>query len=221
MKLAIILFVNIVSYVAYGQDTNLSEKIKRYEASKSVKDTLTHMHKKVLSASKGMCASFVRQGYMASGMIKRSPGINYAKDYHPYFNEENWTDIFNTSNVKLDLNATPAGCAIVYDAIDPQNDRNGYIGHIEVRTKGFKESGYISDYFSRNPRTGLECEKKGKVVSKTRVFIARDSSPFHRGGAKITKSIKVTTCLKYSSKGAIVGDEFINRKVIGVSCKFD
>jgi hypothetical protein len=221
MKTIIGTLLTLATLSAYGQsDFTLYDKIKQYEASPQVKKTLSHMHKIVLPASQGKCASFVRQGYMASGMMGY-PGIGYAKDYLPFLNQEGWTNLVTHPNVREDLNQTPSGCAIIYAAINPENDKNGYIGHIEVRTKGIKANGYISDYYSRNPRTGLECIQKGKVTTKTRVFIARNSSPFHRGGAKVVKNIKVTSCNKFSTRGALVSDEFLNRKVIGVSCKFN
>jgi hypothetical protein len=217
MKKIMMTALAMTSLLAFADD--LSEKISRYESSQGVKKTLNHLHNNVLASSEGMCATYVRKGYQASGLFSGSPGINYAKDYKPFFQNEGWTDLF--SNVKSDLNNTPSGCAVVYDGINPKNDRNGYIGHIEVRTKGRKASGYISDYFSQNPRTGLECVKKGKVVKKLKTFTARDSSPFHKAGKTVSVYINVTTCAQYSKKGAIVSDEFLNRKVIGVFCKLD
>lgn len=201
-------------------DSEIAAKAKIYEVSKPVKKTLTYMHNNVLASSTGQCAAFVRKGFMNSGMMSY-PGIDYAKDYLPFLTREGWTNIFSSQKVKSDLNTTPAGCAIIYDAINPQNDRNGYIGHIEVRTKGVRSTGYISDYFSSEPRTGLACDKKGKVITRTRTFIARDSSPYHKGGSKVVKNIQVTTCDKYSTRAAIIADEYTNRKVIGVSCKFE
>ena len=222
MKTILGTILTFTTLAAYAQsEGDLTEKIKSYEASQPVKKTLIYMHQNVLDASAGLCAGYVRKGYMSSHMITHYPGIDYAKDYLPFFNKEGWTNLFSNPMIQSDLNNTPSGCAVIYSAINPENDRNGYIGHIEVRTKGVKENGFISDYFSHNPRTGLECEKKGKVITKTRVFIARDSSPYQRGGSKVVKNINVTSCDQFSSKAALVSDEFLNRKVIGVSCKFD
>ena len=221
MKTLICTLLTFTTIAAFGQsDGDLTERIKRYEGSGPVRKTLIYMDQNVLEASQGLCARYVRLGFMSSHMIS-FPGIDYAKDYLPFFNREGWTNLFNSSAIMSDLNNTPAGCAITYGAINPQNDRNGYIGHIEVRTKGLKKSGFISDYFSSNPRTGLECVQKGRVVTKTRVFIVRNSSPYERAGSKVVKNIQVTTCDKYSSRGALVSDEFLNRKVIGISCKLD
>jgi hypothetical protein len=218
MKTMIATLLTFTALTAYGQD--LTEKVKAYEASQPVKKTLTFMHNNVLDASEGKCASYVRQGYMAGGMMQY-PGIDYAKDYLPFLTRSGWTNLVTSAKVKSDLHLAPKGCAIIYEAINPQNDRNGYIGHIEVRTKGIGNDGYISDYFSQNPRSGLECIKKGKVIVKTITFTARDSSPFHRAGSKVIKKINVTTCNQYSNKGALVSDEAKNRKVVGVSCKLN
>lgn len=223
MKIQSFIILGLALNSTYGlSQSTIHQQVKNYETSEAVKITLNYLHKNVLPASKGACAAYVRKGYTASGLFSGPTGIEYAKDYHPFLLREGWTDLFapNASSLRADLNMTPSGCAVVYSAIDPQNDRNGYIGHIEVRTKR-KTPGYISDYFSVNPRTGLECEKKGTVSKKLRTFVARSSSPFHKAGKKVQIYINVTNCHKYSNKGASISDEFLNRKVTGVFCKLE
>ncbi len=200
---------------------NLEEMISSYEEDPRVQKTLSHLHKRVLSQSKGLCATYVREGYMASGLIQSHPGISYAKNYKPYFDSEGWTNLLLDESFKNDLFQSPAGCAVIYDAIDPKNDRNGHIGHIEVRTKHKKGNGFISDYFSSKPRSGLECIKPGKKVKKLRTFTSRKGSPHFTANKLITRYIEVTLCEEYSSRGAVVSDEFINRAATGVFCKLE
>lgn len=197
------------------------ERGAAYEQDSKVQKTLNHLHNKVLSTSQGLCATYVREAYMVSGLIHSHPGISYAKNYYPYFQAEGWRNVLTDSNVKNDLFQSPAGCAVVYDAIDPKNDRNGHIGHIEVRTKHKKGNGFISDYFSKNPRSGLECLKPGKKVRKLRTFTARSGSPYFTANKAILRYIEVSLCEEYSSRGAIESDEYINRKATGVFCKFE
>jgi len=199
----------------------IQEKGALYEQDPKVQKTLNHLHNKVLSKSQGLCATYVREGYMASGLIHSHPGISYAKNYHPYFLAEGWSNVLTNNSIKNDLFLSPAGCAVVYDAIDPKNDRNGHIGHIEVRTKHKKGNGFISDYFSKNPRSGLVCVKPGKKVRKLRTFTARSGSPYFTANKAILRYIEVTLCDEYSSRGAVESDEFINRKATGVFCKLE
>ncbi len=200
---------------------DLQERIKEFESSAKVQTTLRHMHSHVLKSSKGLCATFVRQGYQASGLFEGHPGISNAKDYKPFFEKEEWTNLLGQKHfsVSSDLYNSPAGCAVVYDAINPRNDRNGYIGHIETRTKRGKANGFISDYYSNYPRSGLECVKSGKVIKRLRTFKARESSPYHKDNQNVRIHINVTSCDEYSARGATMSDEFINRKVIGVFCR--
>jgi hypothetical protein len=199
----------------------LAERGAQYEQDPKVQKTLNFLHNKVLSTSQGLCATYVREGFMASGLIDSHPGISYAKNYHPYFISEGWSNVLLEVSVKKDLFKSPAGCAVVYDAIDPKNDRNGHIGHIEVRTKHKKGNGFISDYFSKNPRSGLECIRPGKKVKKLRTFTARSGSPYFTANKAILRYIEVTLCDEYSSRGAIESDEFTNRKATGVFCKME
>lgn len=208
---------------------SINTDITTYEKSGPVVETVRTLRKNVLNSSKGLCAKYVRLGFMASGLIPTHPGISYAKNYTPYFNKERWTNLFSskTSNdwsrkIHKDLFNAPSGCAVVYDAIDARNDRNGHIGHIETRVKNTSNTsrwGFISDYFEGNSRAGLKCVKKGKTVKRLKVFTARGSSPYYKGGKRIKTYINVTTCAKYSSAASTVSDEWKNRKVIGVHCK--
>lgn len=205
---------------------SLDSKLASYEKRSDVLKSVERIKRIVLPASKGLCAKHVRLGYMYSGLIPSHPGINYAKNYVPYFDRNGWTNLYSqkknpTWNKKLNSNMfnTPSGCAAVYGAIDERNDRNGHIGHIEMRIKGSKW-GFISDYYSPDPRTGKKCLQKGKVVTRLRTFTARSGSPYYKSGQRVKKYIKVTTCNRFSTKEAsAIGDEFNNRKIIGVHCK--
>jgi hypothetical protein len=202
---------------------SLDSLISSYEKSSKVRQTTRELRNNKLARSKGLCAKYVRLGYMASGLIPSHPGISYAKNYKGYFDQNNWTDLFNGSSwmskVRSDLFKTPNGCAVVYDALNPVNDRNGHIGHIETRLKegGSGSWGFISDYYSANPRTGLECTKKGAKKRRRIEFNSRKESAYKGKRAKIY--IEYTPCLANSNKGAIISDELKNRKVIGVHCK--
>lgn len=219
---ALLMFA-LLSGSAYA---SLDSKIASYEKRSDVLKSVARMKQIVLPRSKGLCAKYVRLGYMYSGLIPSHPGINYAKDYLPYFDRQGWTNLFDqkknlTYRKKLQDNLfnAPSGCAAVYKAIDPRNDRNGHIGHIEMRIKGNKW-GFISDYYSPDPRTGKKCLKEGKVVTRLRTFTARSGSPYYKSKQRVKKYIKVTTCSKYSTKEAsAVGDEFNNREIIGIHCK--
>ena len=218
----------ILLFLASAADAaGLQSKINQYEKRKDVLQSIARIKKIVFPRSKGLCAKHVRLGYMYSGMIPSHPGINYAKNYKPYFDRQGWTNLYDKKEnaswrKKLDDNMfnTPSGCAAVYSAIDGRNDRNGHIGHIEMRIKGSKW-GFISDYYSPDPRTGKKCLKKGRVITRLRTFTARRGSPYYKKGQRVKRYIKVTTCDKYSTKAAAsIGDEFNNRKIIGVHCKF-
>lgn len=222
MKMLVILLV-----LTSAAHAGLQEKIESYEARSDVQSSVSYIKKIVLPSSKGLCAKHVRLGYMHSGLIPSHPGINYAKDYLPYFDRQGWSNLYSSkSNASykkvLDENLfkAPSGCAVVYSAIDPRNDRNGHIGHIEMRIKGSKW-GFISDYYSPDPRTGKKCVKPGKVITRLKTFTARSGSPYYKKGQRVERYIKVTTCDKYSTNAAsTTGNEFNNRKVIGVNCKF-
>lgn len=205
------------------------QSIHEYERHPMVEETLKKMKSSAFKSSKGMCAKHVRQGYMESGLITSHPGINYAKNYHEYFTKESWTNLFSretnknwNSKLKVDLLDTPSGCAMVYDSINPRNDRNGEIGHIEIRIKPTttsKNDGVISDYFSTAPRTGYNCIQEGKVSKRLRVFKARKSSTLYKSGALVKKYVNVTECEKYSKTASHISDEWTNRKLKGVFCK--
>lgn len=222
MKMLIILL-----FFTGAAQAGLQSKIENYENREDVLSSVARIKKIVLPRSKGLCAKHVRLGYMYSGMIPSHPGINYAKNYQPYFERQGWTNLYSqktNSSYKRELDQnlfkTPSGCAVVYSAIDARNDRNGHIGHIEMRIKGSKW-GFISDYYSPDPRTGKKCLRPGAVVTRLKTFTARRGSPYYKKGQRVKRYIKVTTCDKYSTKAAAaVGNEFNNRKVIGVNCKF-
>ncbi len=215
--LVILLFLSATAHAG------LQSKIESYESRSDVLSSIARIKKIVLPRSKGLCAKHVRLGYMYSGMIPSHPGINYAKNYQPYFERQGWSNLYSATYKKqLDANLfkTPSGCAVVYSAIDARNDRNGHIGHIEMRIKGSKW-GFISDYYSPDPRTGRKCLKPGKVITRLKTFTARSGSPYYKKGQRVKRYIKVTTCDKYSTNAAsAIGNEFNNRKVIGVNCKF-
>ena len=115
------------------------------------------------------------------------------------------TNVNQANKVRTNLDKIPQGCAVVYDALNPRKDRNGYIGHIETRTRYGKRNGYISDYYSSKPRTGKVCLKEGIKVRRVRTFTARKSSPYHRAG-RVSEVIHVTECLKFGKAGATIGD---------------
>jgi len=225
----IVTSVTLFAGISMTTNASINNDILTYEKSRPVATTVRTLRKNVLGRSKGLCAKYVRLGFMASGLIPSHPGISYAKDYTPYFNKEGWTNLFSSETsgnwskkIDKDLFNTPSGCAVVYDAIDARNDRNGHIGHIETRVKNTSNTsrwGFISDYFEGNSRAGLKCIKKGKTVKRLKVFTARGSSPYYKGNQRVKKYINVTTCAKYSKAASTMSDEWKNRKVKGVHCK--
>jgi hypothetical protein len=219
---SIIMLLTITSLYSISANANLDKKIATYEKSSKVTKTIKKLRRNVLGKSKGLCAKYVRLGFMASGLIPSHPGINYAKNYKPYFNKNGWTDLASakkskkwSSAIRKDLFKSPNGCAVVYEAINPANDRNGHIGHIETRVKdgSSKRWGFISDYYSSNPRTRLNCIRKGKKKNRVKVFTSRSTKK------RVKRKIAVTECKKHSKSGAFVSDEWVNRRVISVHCK--
>ena len=219
--LFILLFAN-VTLLTEARATRLSEMTALANRNERVQETLSYLHRHVLATSQGICATHVRKAYMASGLIHSHPGIEYAKNYHPYFLANGWKNVLAEEQaLKVDLFQSPPGCAVVYDAIDSKNDRNGHIGHIEVKTNHLNRNGFISDYFSKVPRSGLVCISQGKKVKRLRTFTARKGSPHYSGNQVVKVYIEVTLCNEYSDRGSFVSDEFTNRKASGVFCKLE
>lgn len=204
--------------------SELDAAIERYSNSKQVSRMLTYMWGRKFGRAQGRCAEYTREGMQYAGILNHHPGINYARDYHPYMSTIGFTNIYDKNKypkwhekLQDDFFNVPNGCIAIYDGIVDKYDRNGPVGHIEARIKQ-GTWGFISDYFKTYPRTGYKCEKWGRERYAHRSFRSRTSSRFR--GKRISVKIKFRKCVQHdTSKGAYISDAYDNRVVRAVYCK--
>lgn len=119
-------------------------KDSAYDANMST--AISYLMKNRLSKARGKCAIYVRRGLAHAGLTPNIP-MGHAKEYVANLKKycfQNMIGKYPTPE------SAPAGAVLVYKGINTRADKNAKYGHVEVRTP----IGYVSDYFSDNPRTG-------------------------------------------------------------------
>lgn len=107
---------------------------------------ISYLMKNRLSKARGKCAVHVRKGLAHAGLIPNIP-MGHAKEYVANLKKHCFQNMIGRYPTP---ESAPAGAVLVYKGVNPRADKNAKYGHVEVRTP----LGYVSDYFSDNPRTG-------------------------------------------------------------------
>lgn len=114
--------------------------------------TIAYAMKRAHKTSQHLCLKYVKTALKATKMIHTYPNVVAAKDFGPSLAAEGFQNLLETKP-GTNLATAPVGSVIIYRPIEMQVYNNETIyGHIEIKT----ETGYVSDYFTRNPTYGTD-----------------------------------------------------------------
>ncbi len=146
------------------------DAMARYSAHPQTKAMISYGIRNA-TRSKGLCLRGVKKSMTYGGKyFSEYPGVAWAVKFSPELRRIKFTDIYAQSSyrqqIKTSMTKVPVGCVVIYQAIDINADKNAKYGHIEIRTK----DGFVSDYFSNNPRTGSWSRSAGRNRQVQNVF---------------------------------------------------
>lgn len=157
-----------------AQQTRLNSKTKNLleiafnEAAKTRSSSRKdRKRRKDIRDSKGLCAMYVSIVLQQAGCIVGYPPKEYRAPGASAKNMGNLTqhgfqNIFKNGKLPAGMKSLkdlPLGAVIVY--------KGGRHGHVEIKTK----DGYISDYFSKNARTGKQHGLSGRSRQVTGIYV--------------------------------------------------
>jgi hypothetical protein len=157
---------------SYGNtDGSYQQKLTAYSNGQPVKGMIRYADANRESGATGMCLRYVKKAMLNGGRFFSSyPGEVAARKFGPYMENVNFENILEKSEYRAKIMSSmrniPIGCVAVYSFININADKNAKYGHIEIRTP----SGFESDYFSSNPRTGSWTATAGRNRKLTGVF---------------------------------------------------
>lgn len=153
----------VASYESSSEVQELMSTVKQgYTARNRGQNKTTIAKAPIVSGSIGACYNGVKTALLRSGLVDRRLVGVAAKNA----GQEVEKEFINLMNPELKYKIkspkdAPKGSVLVYEGHKcSKADSNCKYGHIEIKT----ESGFISDYYSPNARTGDALEGKGRKL---------------------------------------------------------
>lgn len=133
-----------------------------------MKKAIDYLMRNKYPESKGDCALFVRRGLASAGLVPNLP-LGHANAYVGALSKYCFSNAIKQYPTP---ESAPPGAVLVYKGINTRGDKNARYGHVEVKTA----AGYVSDYYSANPRTGRG--SKGRNRQLIGVMIKKGNGDF-------------------------------------------